>query len=305
MLFLAGKGGRLLLTVFLISTLAFLLLRVLPGDPALVIAGVDADPQDITAIRERLGTDRPVPLQYLHWIASVFRLDFGTSFVSGRPVTELVLERLPLTMTLAVTGIVMSLVIAVPLGVLAAVRRWSAWDYFGMILSQAGMAIPEFWLGILLLLLLSVRFRVFPLFGADTPVHLLLPAFALGFARAAVLLRLVRSSMLEELSREYVLTARAKGLSESRVRYVHALRNALLPVITITGIQFGYLLGGAVVVEQVFSLPGLGRLFLTAIYRRDFPLIQGGVVFAAIIFSMINLAADILYGIANPRIRRG
>ncbi len=223
--------------------------------------------------------------------------------ISGQPVILLILERFPLTCSLALLGIVISIVIAIPLGVVSAVKRWSIWDYGGMIFSQIGMALPSFWLGILLLLLFSVKFKIFPLFGSGTVMHLILPAISLGIARAAVLLRLTRASMAEELSKEYVIAARSKGLTERRVNYKHALKNALLPVITIGGIQFGYMLGGAIIIEQVFSLPGLGRLFLFGVYQRDFPLIQGGVVFVALVFSLINFMVDMLYSVLNPKIR--
>lgn len=223
--------------------------------------------------------------------------------MSGEPVTSLILNRFPLTLTLAVLGIVIALAIALPLGILSAVKRGSGWDYGGMVVSQLGMAIPSFWLGILLLLVFAVRFPLFPLFGAESFYHLLLPAIALGFARAATLLRLTRASMIEELSREYVVTARAKGLTPFLVTYKHVLKNGLLPVVTIAGIQFGYMLGGAIIIEQVFSLPGLGRLLLFAVYQRDFPLIQGGVIFVAVVFSLINFIVDILYGFLNPRIK--
>ncbi len=305
LLFAARRLGRLLLTVLLASTIIFFVIRVIPGDPALVIAGVDASPEAIAAIRASLGTDRPLVVQYGTWIASVARLDFGTSLATGQPVIGQVLQRFPLTLSLALLGIGISIVIAIPLGIASAVRRWSAWDYLGMLFSQVGMAVPSFWLGILLLLAFAVKVRLFPLFGSGTLRHLVLPAVSLGLARAAVLLRLTRASMIEELSREYVVTARAKGLPERMVRYKHALKNALLPVVTVAGIQLGYMLGGAVIIEQVFSLPGLGRLFLTGVYQRDFPLIQGGIVFIAVVFSLINFAVDILYSSLNPRIRVG
>ena len=279
------------------------MIRVIPGDPALTVAGVDASESDIAAIRAKLGTDKPLAAQYGQWLLDVFRFDFGHSLTSGRPVTQLILERFPLTLSLAVLGIILSVLIAIPLGVISAVQRWSFWDYLGMLFSQAGMAIPSFWLGILLLLLLSIKYRVFPLFGSGSFSHLVLPSISLGIARAAVLLRLTRASMIEELSREYIITARAKGLTERMVNYKHALKNALLPVITIAGIQLGYMLGGAIIIEQVFSLPGLGRLFLFAVYQRDFPLIQGGVVFVAFVFSFINFSVDLLYSLLNPRIR--
>jgi peptide/nickel transport system permease protein len=289
--------------VLIISTIVFLVIRVIPGDPALVIAGIDASESDIEDIRAKLGMDKPILQQYIEWIWKVARLDFGYSMISGQSVTRLILERFPLTLTLAVLGLVISILISIPLGVVSAVKRWSFWDYLGMVFSQIGMAIPSFWLGILLLLLLSVKVQFFPLFGSGTLKHLILPAISLGIARAAVLLRLTRASMVEELSKEYVVAARSKGLTERMVNYKHALKNALLPVITIAGIQLGYMLGGAIIIEQVFSLPGLGRLFLFGVYQRDFPLIQGGVVFVAFIFSFINFAVDMLYSIVNPKIR--
>ncbi len=303
--FALKRLGRLLLTVWLISTIIFFVIRVIPGDPALVIAGLDASPESIAAIRAKIGTDQPLALQYVRWLAAVVRFDFGTSLSTGQPVTRMIIERFPLTLVLALLGMVVAIAVSIPLGIVSAVRRWSVWDYLGMLFSQIGMAVPGFWLGILLLLLLAVKVHWFPLFGSGTVKHLVLPAVALGFARAAVLLRLTRASMVEELSREYVVTARAKGLTERMVKYKHALKNALLPVVTVAGIQLGYMLGGAVIIEQVFSLPGLGRLFLTGVYQRDFPLIQGGIVFIALAFSLINFAVDILYSVLNPKIRIG
>jgi len=303
LIFASRRLGRLLLTIFLISTIVFFVIRVIPGDPALVVAGMDATQEAIAAIRTKLGTDQPLPAQYLQWLWKVVRFDFGESLISDQPVIKLVFQRFPLTLSLAVLGILISIVIAIPLGVLSAVKRWSLWDYSGMAFSQIGMAIPSFWLGIMLLLIFAVKIPIFPLFGSGSIVHLILPSISLGIARAAIILRLTRASMIEELSKEYVITARAKGLTERMVKYKHALKNALLPVITITGIQLGYMLGGAIITEHVFSLPGLGRLFLTGIYQRDFPLIQGGVVFVAIIFSLINFTVDILYSVLNPRIR--
>ncbi len=303
LLFAVRRFCRLILTVLLISTIIFLVIRVIPGDPALVIAGIDATESDISAIRIKLGTDRSLPAQYIQWIWGILRFDFGRSMISGQPVSQLILERFPLTLTLALMGMMLSILVAIPLGVISAVKRWSIWDYFGMVLSQVGMAIPSFWLGILLLLILSVKVKLFPLFGSGTIKHLILPAISLGIARAAVLLRLTRASMLEELSKEYVITARSKGLTERMVNYKHTLKNALLPVVTIAGIQLGYMLGGAIIIEQVFSLPGLGRLFLFGVYQRDFPLIQGGVMFVAFIFSFINFVVDMLYSFLNPKIR--
>ncbi len=303
LLFVLKKFLRLLLTILIISTIIFFVIRVIPGDPALVVAGIDASDEEIQAIRAKLGTDVPVTVQYVRWMRDLVKLDLGKSLTSGQSVKSLIRQRFPLTFTLAVLGIILGVVIAIPLGVLSAVHRWSLWDYLGMVYSQAGMAIPSFWLGIILLLLFSVKFPLFPLFGSGSLKNLVLPAIALGFARAAVILRLTRASMVDELSKEYIITARAKGLTEKMINYKHALKNALIPVVTVTGIQFGYMLGGAIIIEQVFSLPGLGRLFLYAIYQRDFPLIQGGVVFIAAIFSLTNFIVDIFYSILNPKIR--
>jgi peptide/nickel transport system permease protein len=303
--FCLKRLGRLLLTILLISTIVFFVIRVIPGDPALVIAGVDASKEDLAAIRARLGTDQPLTVQYSRWLLAVGRFDFGSSLATSQPVTQLILSRFPLTLSLALLGELISVVLAIPLGIVSAVRRWSAWDYAGMTFSQVGMAVPSFWLGILLLLLLAVKIHLFPLFGSGSLRHLILPAVSLGLARAAVLLRVTRASMIEELSREYIVAARAKGLTERMVKYKHALKNAMLPVVTMAGIDLGYMLGGAVIIEQVFSLPGLGRLFLTAVFQRDFALIQGGIVFIALVFSFINFGVDILYSVLNPKIRIG
>lgn len=297
------RFGRLLLTLLVISTLIFFVIRVLPGDPALVIAGIDASPEDVETIRARIGTNASLPKQYADWIWNVAHLDFGVSFISGQPVSELIFQRFPLTMSIALMAMAISLAIAIPLGVVSAVHQFSFWDYAGVLFSQLGMAVPSFWLGILLLLAFSVKLRIFPLFGSGSLRHLILPALALGIARAAVLLRVAKASMIEEIDKPYVDAARAKGLADSVVFYRYVLKNALLPIITIAGIQLGYMLGGAIILEQVFSLPGLGRLFLSGIYQRDFPVIQGGVVFVAIVFSLINFAADVAYSLANPRIR--
>lgn len=302
---IAKRILRLVLTLFIISSIIFFVIRVIPGDPALVIAGVDASPTDLQAIRAKLGTDRPLGTQYVEYLENLMHLDLGKSMISDEPVLPMILQRFPLTLSLAVLGLLIGLLIAIPLGILSAVKRWSAWDYVGLIFSQIGMAIPSFWLGILLLLVFAIRFQIFPLFGADSFLGLVLPALSLGVARAAILLRHTRASMSEELAKEYVIAARAKGMPDRIIRYRLALKNALLPIITIAGIEFGYMLGGAIIIEQVFSLPGLGRLFLYGIYQRDFPLVQGGVLFIATVFSLVNFAADILYALVNPKIRLG
>ncbi|MDR3200335.1 MAG: ABC transporter permease [Spirochaetales bacterium] len=299
---LARKTGRLILTVFVISTVVFFILRIIPGDPAYVVAGIDAPPEAVDAVREKLGTGKPAFVQYKEWMLAVLRFDFGTSLLSEEKVSTLIMDRFPLTLFLSLLGMGIAYLIALPLGILSAVRRWSLWDYAGMIFSQVGMALPGFWLAILLLLVFAAWLEIFPLFGGDSPLHLALPALALGLGRAAVLLRMVRTSMIGELGKEYIITAISKGLPEKTIRY-HALRNALLSVITFSGIQFGSMLGGSIIIEQVFSLPGLGRLILSAIYQRDFPVIQGGVIFFAVVFCCVNFLVDVLYSYINPRIR--
>lgn len=294
---------RLLVTMLLISTIVFLLLRLLPGDPAQVIAGIDANPQDIERIRNSLGMNGSPVRQYFVWMGDIMRFDFGNSYFSGRPVSALILERLPVTANLALLAMVFTILTAIPIGVLSAVKRWSFWDALGLLYSQLGMALPSFWMGILLLLLFSVKLGWFPLFGAQGFEALVLPAISLGLSKSAVLVRITRISMIEELGKPYIEAARAKGLVEHRIQYVHALQNALLPVLTVTGLQLGGLLGGAIIIEQIFSLPGLGRLFLTGIYQRDFAVVQGSVIFLAFLFSIINFLVDLLYTLINPKAR--
>ncbi len=269
----------------------------------MTIAGIDAKPEDVQKIRESLNLDGSLLSQYGRFLADTIRLDFGNSYMSGKPVREMITSRLPITLALASLGMVIGLAIAIPLGILSAVRRMSLWDALGMVVSQVGMALPSFWLAIIILLIFSVRLGWFPLFGFDGFSSLVLPALSLGLARAAVLLRLTRASVIEELGKEYVITAQAKGLPDRHIQYRHVLKNALLPVVTMAGLQFGGMLGGAIIIEQIFSLPGLGRLFLTGIYQRDFPVIQGGVIFMVVVFSAINFLTDLLYTMINPKIR--
>jgi len=301
--FIARRSVRFLLTLILVFLLVFLVLRVIPGDPALAIAGMDSSPEDVESIRGELGLDEPIAVQIARYYAGLARLDLGVSLVSGEKVAALIASKIPVTLVLASGAMVFALVLAIPLGVAAAVKRWSAWDYAAMAVSQIGMAVPAFWLGILLLLAFSVKLPLFPLFGADTPAHFVLPCAALGLGNAALLVRLTKTSMTEELSKDYVTAARARGLAASRVLYVHALRNAMFPVLTVSGIQLGGLLGGAIVVEQVFGIPGLGRLLLSAVSQRDFPVVQGVILFMVAAYASVNFLVDALYGALNPKVR--
>jgi len=267
------------------------------------VAGLDAPPERVAEIRARLGTDRPLYEQYVGWLGGLVVGDFGESLVSGRSVRAELASRLPITITLAIAAFVVSLAIALPLGVASGARPGGVVDRIGGVYSQLGIAIPSFWMGILLLLAFSVRLRWFPLFGAESVRHFVLPALALGIARSAVLTRIVRGSVTAEMARPYVAAARARGAGELRVVVAHALGNSLLPLITVAAVQLGYLLGGAVIVEQVFSIPGVGRYVLTAIYQRDLPVVQAAAIVGALCFSVASLVADVLAGITNPKLR--
>lgn len=297
------SGGRMVLTVLLVATISFVVVRVIPGDPAAVIAGLDASPDRVERIRARLGTDRPISVQYLEWLGGLSRGDLGTSLTRDRPVSAMIAERLPITATLAGSAFVLTLLIALPAGLLAAFRPYGLADRALGAFSHAGLAIPDFWVGIILLLVFSVTLRALPLFGATTAAHFILPSVALAISRAAFLARVVRASVRAELGKRYIEGIRARGVSGARLLGRHVLPNAMLPVITVAAVQLGYLLGGSIVIEQVFSMPGLGRLILTAVFQRDFPVVQAGVMFIAVCFSLINFVADILYTVADPRIR--
>jgi peptide/nickel transport system permease protein len=309
-IYILRRGLTALITVLIVATIIFIILRLIPGDPAQLILGLEAPQARVQEIRKLLGLDQPIYLQYLNWLKDVCLGNLGTSLRSGERVLALLFQRVHVTFWIACFALIIAMVIALPLGIFSALRPWSWIDLFSLFTAQIGLAIPSFWLGILLILLFAVKLRWLPLFGyinfADNPVdwfrHLLLPSFALGFIRVAIFTRMIRVSMIEELGKEYVTVARAKGLSEWVVILHHTLRNALLPVITVAGMQFGYLLGGAIIVEQVFGLPGIGRLLLNAISNRDFPVVQGTVIFIAIVFTGLNLVIDILYGLLNPKI---
>lgn len=297
-------------TALVTATFAFLLLRVLPGDPVAVILGMEAPPREAAALRHALGLDRPLWEQYGAWLLGLAQGRLGMSLAYHVPVASLLADRLPVTCSLAFVSLALTVAVAVPLGVLAAVRAWSPWDVGLLVVTQAGLAVPNFWVGILFLLVFSVVLGWLPLQGyvplsqgvGPWARHLLLPASALAAARAAQLVRFVRSAVLEELGRDYVRAARGKGLGERVVLLRHALRNALIPTVTVAGLQFGYLMGGAIVIEEVFGLPGVGRLVLQGIYARDLPLVQGAVVVLAFLVSLVNLLVDLGYRVLDPRI---
>jgi peptide/nickel transport system permease protein len=298
-------------TLVLVSMLVFGLQQLLPGDPALALAGEQRDPTVIAYIRHRYHFDQPLPVQYFLWLGGVLRGDLGESIRIQRPVVELVAEKLPVTLELTVFAMAIALLIGVPAGVMAAVKRGTVWDYVANAVALWGLSTPNFWLGILLILLFSVDLGWLPASGFVSPFEslsrnlatLIMPAFVLGNAIAAVIMRHTRSSMLQAMRSDYVRTARAKGLSEARVILRHALPNALQPVITLGALEFGALLSGAVLTEQVFSIPGFGKLIVDAVFNRDYAVVQGVVLITATFYTLLNLAADVLYAVVNPRLR--
>jgi len=309
--YLIKKLTTLLVLLLLVSIAVFSVLFVLPGDPAQIILGINATPETLANLRSQLGLDRPFSTQYLEWIANLITGRGNWSINYDMPVYDLIVSRLAVTGPMALMAMIFAVIISLPFGIYAARHQNQPGDVFVMFFTQLGLATPEFWLGILLILLLSVKFGFFaaggfPGWSTDfwgSLKALLLPAFALGVIRASILTRLTRSSMLEVLREDYVRTARAKGLRERTVVYVHALRNALVPVLTIMGLQLGQLLAGAIIIENVFYLPGLGRLVFQAIGQRDLPVVRDIVLFMAAAVVMVNFIVDLTYATLDPRIR--
>jgi peptide/nickel transport system permease protein len=290
---------------------AFFLIRLVPGDPAVALLGLEADETAIAAMRTKLALDQPLPVQYLHWLGNILTGDFGRSIQGGREVLPLLLGALGPTALLACAALVVSLLIAIPAGIVAATRRNSAADYAASFIALCGLSLPSFWLGVLLILTFSIAIPILPASGYVSPLkdlgghltHLVLPAVTLGTALAAATMRMTRATMLEVLRADYVRTARAKGLPRSRVVWGHALSNARIPIVTLIGIQLGQLLGGVVITETVFSWPGIGKLTVDAIFARDYPVVQGAVLITATLFVLINLLTDFIYTLLDPRVR--
>jgi peptide/nickel transport system permease protein len=311
---LAYFGRRfigLLVTLFVVSLLVFLVIRVIPGDPAQIMLGTEATPESLAALRERLGLNAPLYVQYFMWIDGLLSGALGESIRYGVPIGKLVATRFAVTGPLALFAIVIALGLGIPLGIYAAIHRNRFGDYGIMVFSQLGLAVPSFWAGILLILLFAVRLRWFSAGGfvpwsESAPgaiKSLLLPSLALGVIHAAVVTRLTRSTLLEVLNQEYIRTARGKGLVERMVLYKHALRNALIPIVTVVGLQFASLLGGTIIIENVFYLPGLGRLAYQAISHRDLPVVQDVVLLITVLVVVMNLLVDLSYALLDPRIR--
>ena len=309
--FLLRRFALIVPTLFFVSVLIFGLQQLLPGDPATALAGEERDPAVIAFLRQKYHLDQPLPVRYGLWMKGVLQGDLGESIRIRRPVLELVEEKLPVTGELALMAIVIAVAIGVPAGILAAVKNNTAIDYGATMAALWGLSIPNFWLGILLILLFSVTLGWLPASGFVPPgeslrqnlLTLIMPAFVLGNAIAAVMMRHTRSAMLQVLHADYVRTARAKGLRERRVVLRHALRNALVPVVTLGALEFGALLSGAVLTEQVFTIPGFGKLIVDAVFNRDYAVVQGVVLCTALAYISLNLLADVAYVLINPRLR--
>ncbi|VVE09278.1 peptide ABC transporter [Pandoraea eparura] len=299
-------------TLIIVSMMIFGLQKMLPGDPVLAMAGEDQNPQVIAALREQYHLDKPLPTQYALWMGDVLRGNLGNSLRTGEPVRELIAQKLPVTLQLATFGLLIAIGIGIPLGILSAANRGKAIDYGANVLALSGMSIPNFWLGILLIFLVSVRWHLLPSSGYVSPGEdlwmsvktMVMPAFVLGAALGAQLMRHTRSAMLGVLRTDYIRTARAKGLLRGTVVLKHALRNALIPIVTVLALLFGELLAGAVLTEQVFTIPGFGKLVVDAVFNRDYAVVQGVVLVTAVSFIVLNLLADVLYVLLNPRLRR-
>lgn len=286
-----------------VSLLVFLVLKMTPGDPARVVAGSEADEATVEQIREELGLNKPVLQQYVDYMLALLHGDMGTSYTTSKPVADEILARMPITFILAFAGVFVAVLIGIPLGIISATKQYSVLDYISTLLALGGVAMPNFWLGLMLILLFSLKLGWLPSGGGDSWTSYVLPAITLGVGATASFMRTTRSSMLEVIRQDYIRTARAKGAGEGRVVMHHALRNAMIPVITVIGLQIGTLLGGAVVNETVFSLPGLGTLMINAINQKNEPVVLGCLITFAIIFSLVNLLIDILYAFIDPRIK--
>lgn len=299
--------------LFLVSIIVFMLIRMIPGDPVLIMLGEEATLEVRAALRHELGLDRSIPVQYAVWVGRVIRGDLGRSIRTHQPVLEAIIQRLPVTFELTLLAMVISLSSALPVGIVAAMFRGSRVDMISTAAALVGISIPNFFLAIVLIFVFALKFGWVPPMGYTPPWQdlaanlkaMILPAMTLGIGAAAVVARHIRSSFLEVLGQDYIRTARGKGLREHRVMFTHALKNALIPVVTIVGLQFGGLLGGAIITETIFGLPGVGRLVIASIFERDFPLVQGVVLFVALVFLFTNLVVDVLYAVLDPRIHHG
>ncbi|MCZ8511521.1 ABC transporter permease [Paenibacillus filicis] len=307
--YMIKRSLNLVVILLILSIVVFLYIHLIPGDPAAVMLGSESNPKALQELRQQLGLNDPLYVQYFSWIKQVFQGNIGMSLHSHMPVAELILQRLPVTLTLSVAAFAISIMIGIPLGIVSAVRSNTFTDYVVTILSLIGLSIPEFWAGLLLVMLFSVKLNLLPFAGYSIDMNIMqniqyfiIPAFAMGLIQSAIVSRMTRSSFLDVLDQDYIRTARAKGLKQSVIILKHVLKNSMLPIITVLGINFGILLGGTVVIEIVCNLPGLGSLTVSSIMNRDYPVIQGILMYIAFIYLLVNFIVDILYGLLDPRI---
>jgi peptide/nickel transport system permease protein len=303
--YLLSRLAQLFPVVFGVVTIVFLLLHLLPGDPVEIMLGESAVAAQKEELRRELKLDRPIAAQYLEFLGGLAKGDLGVSFRSREPVAREILSRFPATLLLSAGALLVAILVAVPLGILSAMRQHSALDHLGAFLAMLGLSMPNFWLGPLLILVFSIQAGLLPVAGCGSARHLVLPALTLGTGMAALLMRMLRSSLLEEIRQDYVRVAAAKGLPRRKAVLRHALKNSAIPVLTVLGLQFGALLSGSIITETIFSWPGIGRLLVQAIDARDYPLVQGCVLFIALCTVAVNLATDLLYSRLDPRIRYG
>ncbi|MDQ0338532.1 peptide/nickel transport system permease protein [Caldalkalibacillus uzonensis] len=309
--FILRRLGLMLVILFLVSVIVFSLVHLTPGDPARMMLGQEATPEALEALREQLGLNLPLYIQYFNWLTGILQGDFGVSLKDNTPVLSILLEKLPVTIQLTVFSFIIALLIAIPAGIISAVRKGTKWDYVGTMFSLGGVSIPPFFLGILLIFIFAVSLGWLPPSGYVEPwvdfkqsmLLMILPALTIGVRLSAELTRMLRSSLLEVLQADYIRTAYAKGVMEKGVIFGHALKNALIPVVTVSGLQLATFFGGAVITETIFAVPGLGRLIVDAILTRDFPVVQGAVLFMAVAVVVVNFIIDILYSILDPRIK--
>lgn len=302
LMFILRRLVQTIPVIFGVTIVVFIIMQLVPGDPAVLLAGEGATKETIEALRVQLGLHQPLYAQYIDYVTNIFRGDLGTSLKNNQPVLDEILIRLPITLELAIFSTFITVVLGMAAGIISAVKPYSIIDTVVMILALLGISLPSFWFGLMLMYGFSVKLQIFPVAGWDSMMHIVLPAFTLGAGGAAIVARMTRSSMLEVIRQDYIRTARAKGVKERVIVYKHALRNALIPVITVVGLQFGALLGGTVLVESIFAINGLGRMIVDSIRMRDLPMVQGGVLVASLVFVAVNLLVDILYRFFNKRI---
>lgn len=287
-----------------VSFIIFSLLYFTPGSPAEYMLGMDATSESIAALTEELGLNEPFLVQYFEYIKGIVtEFDFGQSYTTKQSVSIEILERVPTTLTLAVLSVSFATIIGVTAGIIAAVKQYSIFDKMATVIALTGVSMPNFWTGLMLIIIFAVNYSILPPSGFDTPLHWILPTLTVGMASSATIMRQTRSAMLEVIRQDYITTARAKGQKETVIVFRHALRNALIPIITVVGISFGTMLGGAILAESIFSIPGIGKLMVDAINVKNYPMVQGGVLFIAFAFSIVNLMVDILYAFVDPRIK--